>query len=544
MKKTLIVDDRAENLYLLRVLLQGRGYEVFEAQNGAEALDLARQTPPDIAITDLLMPVMDGYTLLRHWKADPTLKAIPVVVYTATYTDSQDERLALDLGADAFILKPAEPDVFLTQLDRVCARATQDCRAAAEPALTEDPIILREYSEVLVRRLEEKSRQLELANQDLLEREARLRASEAHFRTLIANASDLVSVVDAQGVMRFQGPSSERILGYAPDKMMDRPVFDWIHPDDAQRVAASIQQALDDPSLPVHVEFRFRHGDGSWRRLEAIGRRIDDPDGSPVIVVNSRDVTASRQVEEQFRQAQKMESIGRLAGGVAHDFNNLLMGISGFAELCQDDLPLGHPARAGIGEILNIVERAATLTRQLLAFARRQNVVPQVLKLNDAVAGMINMLRRLIGENIVLSWQPGKCLGAVRIDPGQVDQILANLCVNARDAISGTGRVTIETGDVYIDASQGKGHADCSPGEYVMLSVTDDGCGMDAATLENIFEPFFTTKVVGKGTGLGLSTVYGIVKQNDGLIEVCSEPGQGTTFRIYLPRVSDLRVGS
>ncbi|HRR33029.1 MAG TPA: response regulator [Kiritimatiellia bacterium] len=538
MKKALIVDDRADNLYLLRALLQGRGCEVAEARNGVEALDLARRTPPDIAITDLLMPVMDGYTLLRQWKADATLKSIPIVVYTATYTDSQDEKPALDLGADAFIIKPAEPDVFLAQLDEVCTRAAQSRLGAAEPALTEEPAILRQYSEALVRRLEEKTRKLERANQELLEREAHLRASEEHFRSLIANASDLITVVDAQGVIRFQGPSSERILGIAPEKMMGLSVFDWIHPDDAQSVVASMQQTLAAPGQPVNAEFRFRHGDGSWRRLEAIGRCIVDPDGSPVIVVNSRDVTISRQVLEQFRQAQKMEAIGRFAGGVAHDFNNLLMGISGFAEVCKDDIPPDHPARAGLDEILNITERASALTRQLLAFARKQAVVPRVLNLNDAIAAMIKMLRRLIGENIDLSWKPSMDVGAVKIDPDQMDQILANLCVNARDAISGSGRVTIETRNVCLDEAYCKGHVTCSPGEYVMLAVSDDGCGMDAATLENIFEPFFTTKEENKGTGLGLATVYGIVKQNKGFIDVSSEPGKGSTFQIYLPRVT------
>ncbi len=538
MKKALIIDDRPETLYLLRVLLQGRGCEVFEAQNGVEALDLARQNLPDIAITDLLMPVMDGYTLLRHWKDDPALKTIPIVVYTATYTDSQDEKFALDMGADAFILKPAEPAPFLAQLDDICARATQGGRrTAAEPVLKEAPVILREYSEALVRRLEEKSRQLELANQDLLNREARISASEKHFRNLIANASDLVSVVDAQGVTRFQGPSSKRLLGYAPEELTNRPIFDWIHQDDAQRVATSIRQALDHPDNPVNVEYRFRHQDGSWRKLEAIGRSIIDPDGTHVIVVNARDVTASRQVEEQFRQAQKMEAIGRLAGGVAHDFNNLLMGISGFAELCRDEIPPEHTAREGVCEILSMVERAATLTRQLLAFARRQAVTPHVLDLNDTVGSMIKMLRRLIGEDIDLIWRPGAGLGAVKIDPSQVDQILANLCVNARDAIEGAGRVTIETANVSVGAGRCEGLAACGPGEYVRLIVEDDGCGMDPETRENIFEPFFTTKGVGKGTGLGLVTVYGIVKQNEGFIDVCSEPGTGTTFRIFLPRV-------
>jgi len=247
-----------------------------------------------------------------------------------------------------------------------------------------------------------------------------------------------------------------------------------------------------------------------------------------------------KQSEERFRgqlfQAQKMESVGRLAGGVAHDFNNMLGVILGYAQLAMLKIGQDDPLHADLDEIRKAGERSADLTRQLLAFARKQTVAPQVLDLNETVEGMHNMLRRLIGEDIDLAWRPGSNLGPIFIDPSQVDQILANLCVNARDAIADTGKITIETDSACFDEAYCTDHAYFVPGEFVMLAVSDDGCGMDPETLGVVFEPFFTTKELGKGTGLGLATIYGIVKQNNGFINVYSEPGHGTTFKIYLPQ--------
>ncbi len=241
-------------------------------------------------------------------------------------------------------------------------------------------------------------------------------------------------------------------------------------------------------------------------------------------------------LEAQLHQAQKMEAVGRLAGGVAHDFNNMLAVISGHADLALERTAPNSPLRADLLEIQNAAGRSADLTRQLLAFARKQTIAPTVLDLNDTIAGMLKMLRRLIGEDIDLLWKPADSLWPVRMDPAQIDQILANLVVNARDAISGVGKITIETGRATFDEGYCETHADFIPGEYVLLAVSDNGCGMDKVTLAQLFDPFFTTKPLGRGTGLGLATVYGIVKQNQGFINVYSEPGQGTSFKIYLPR--------
>jgi len=276
-----------------------------------------------------------------------------------------------------------------------------------------------------------------------------------------------------------------------------------------------------------------------WRVRRARG----EAGGAGVIVGVGTDITERKRVEEereklqeQLSQAQKMESIGRLAGGVAHDFNNMLSVILGHVEMALEGLDPSQDLHADLQAISKAAKRSADLTRQLLAFARKQTVDPRPLDLNATVTNVLKMLRRLMGEDIRLEWAPGAGLWPVLMDPSQVDQILANLCANARDAISGAGRVTIRTANVTLDAAACAGEGDLEPGEYVELSVTDDGIGMDKETLSRVFEPFFTTKEVGKGTGLGLATVYGVVRQNRGFVRAESEPGRGSTFRIWLPR--------
>jgi len=249
-----------------------------------------------------------------------------------------------------------------------------------------------------------------------------------------------------------------------------------------------------------------------------------------------RDITEQKKTIEQLQQAQKMESVGRLAGGVAHDFNNMLGVIIGYAEIAMEKVDTGQPLHSNLQEIRNAANRSADLTRQLLAFARKQVVSPKVLDINETVDGMLKMLLRLIGEDIDLAWLPGVDVWPVKVDPSQIDQILVNLCINARDAITGVGKLTIETENISFDEAYCADCANFVPGEYVLLTVSDNGSGMDKKTIDKIFEPFFTTKGVGKGTGLGLATVYGIVKQNNGFINVCSEPRNGATFKIYLPR--------
>ena len=368
---------------------------------------------------------------------------------------------------------------------------------------------------------------------------------------LLSNLASLVPGViyqyqlypDGRSAFPYASQAMNDIYEVTPEEVREdaTPVFGRLHPDDHDRVAADIFESARTLET-FYCEFRVilpRQG-LRWRWSQAQPQRLDD--GSTLWHGIISDITERKQAEQekaklqdQLLQSQKMESVGRLAGGVAHDFNNMLGVIIGHAEIAMDQVDPAQPLHADLQEIRTAAERSADLTRQLLAFARKQVVSPKVLDINETVEGMLKMLRRLIGEDIHLAWLPGVDVWPVKVDLSQIDQLLANLCINARDAIAGVGRLTIETENISFDEDYCADHAGFVPGEFVLLVVSDDGCGMDKETMDKIFEPFFTTKGVGKGTGLGLATIYGIVKQNSGFINVYSEPDQGTTFRIYLP---------
>jgi two-component system, cell cycle sensor histidine kinase and response regulator CckA len=366
--------------------------------------------------------------------------------------------------------------------------------------------------------------------------EEALRASEERFRALVENSSDGLLLMDRVGRITYAAPSSERHLGWKPDQMIGRSVFDFLDADDREGVGVRMAEALREPGKVVTAEGRFHHGDGSWRLMEGVAvNRLTDR-SVRAIVLNVRDLTERRRLEDQLRQSQKMEAVGQLAGGVAHDFNNLLTAILGYCNLMLDDIPLDNPIRSDLEEIRLAGERAAALTRQLLAFSRRQILQPQIVDINVIIRQIEKLLRRLISADIELVTTLAPDLPPVRVDPASLEQVLMNLVVNARDAMPLGGRLTIETAHVNLDAAYAKGHAGVVPGPYVMLAVGDTGEGMDEATRTRIFEPFFTTKEQGKTSGLGLASVYGIVTQSGGHVWASSEPGAGTVFKVFLPQ--------
>jgi PAS domain S-box-containing protein len=362
--------------------------------------------------------------------------------------------------------------------------------------------------------------------------EAALMRSELYYRSLIEHGADIILVVSPDAIIQYASPAAGRLLERAAAELVGRSIFEFIHPED-QKLAQERLQRVIGPHTPEYVDVRVRNSDGSWRTLAAIGNVLPREIGSG-IVINARDRTEHLHLESQMRQAQKMEAVGRLAGGIAHDFNNVLTAILGYGQLLADKVQ-GTPELAeDVAEVLKAGERAATLTRQLLTFSRQRPTEQRILALDSIVDDTEKMLRRLVGEDVVVTAKHGNA-GLVKVDPGQIEQVLVNLAVNARDAMSKGGHLTIETSRAELDETYEATHLGVTPGEYVLLTVTDTGTGMNAATLGHLFEPFFTTKEQGKGTGLGLSTVYGIVKQSGGHIEVYSEPGLGTTFKIYLP---------
>ncbi|MFZ2632429.1 MAG: PAS domain-containing protein [Desulfosalsimonadaceae bacterium] len=367
-----------------------------------------------------------------------------------------------------------------------------------------------------------------------------LRESERKLATLIANIQGMVyfCLNDPDWTMKFVSGGALELTGYLPEELVDNAVVsynDIIHPDDRQYVWDTVQDSFAARSAYT-LEYRIVTKKGAVKRVWERGQGIFLPGGELHHLEGFiADITDRKALEDRLHRARKMESVGRLAGGVAHDFNNMLGVILGFVELALDRIDAAHPVHNDLLEIREAAKRSAGLTRQLLAFASLQPAAPKLLDLNETVEGLLQMLRRLIGEEIHLVWMRGAGLGPVKMDPSQIDQILVNLCVNARDAISGPGNVTIETRAAAFDKAFCAEHPDFIPGDYASLSVSDDGCGMDKETLVNIFEPFFTTKGLIDGPGLGLSTIYGIVRQNKGFIDVHSEPGVGTTFNIYLP---------
>jgi len=495
--RVLVVEDRTEDAELAirelrRADLNCETRRVDKANAFRRALGEFR---PDIVLADYTVPGFGGMAALEILKAEAP--AIPLIIVTG----SMDEETAAECiksGAADYVLKTN-----LIRLGPAISGALAYAQSQADKQVAESA----------------------------------LRISERRFRALVEESWDAVALFAGDGTILYGSPATTRLLGYELTEFVGRNAIELIHPDDRAGVLLRLQDALAAPRAPVQVAARVRHKNGSWRYLEGVFTNLIDDPSVGAIVNNYRDVTDRRILEEQVMMSQKMEAIGRLAGGVAHDFNNILTAIGGYSDLLLADLPPDDRRRHDVEEIHQATQRAAALTQQLLAFSRRQVLQPKVINLNALVPDIEKMLRRLIGEDILFATVLHPRLGNVRADPGQLEQVIVNLAVNARDAMSDGGRLTIETRNVELDEAYTAEHPAVKPGRYVLLAVTDTGVGMDEETKARIFEPFFTTKVRGKGTGLGLATVYGIVQQTGGHIWPYSEPGRGTTMRVYLPRV-------
>jgi signal transduction histidine kinase/DNA-binding response OmpR family regulator len=519
--RCLIVEDVEDDAQLMLRQLRAAGYDVtWERVDTPEAMRAALEHQPwDVVLSDYRMPRFSGleaFELLRTSGRD-----LPFIIVSGTIGE-ETAVAAMKAGVGDYLIKG--------QLDHLPVAVERELRHAAT------------------------RRERKVAD-------AALRRTEARQRAMVANIGDVIVIIDQDGINRYKSPNIEKWFGWRPEDVVGVSALDNVHPEDKPQAQKFIGDLLSAPNAPgttgttgttgtpgtpgttgtTECRYRCKNGDYKWISFTAVNLLHDS--NIQGLLGNYHDITGRKEaevervkLETQFQQAQKMEAVGRLAGGVAHDFNNMLQAILGNVDLALEGVPLGSPTDEGLREIRRCAERSADLTRQLLAFARRQTIAPKVLDLNATVESLLKMMRRLIGENIDLAWLPARDLGLVKVDPTQVDQILANLCVNARDAIGGVGKVTIETANAAFDAAYCVDHPGYMAGEYVRLKVSDNGCGMDQATKAQIFEPFFTTKGNGAGTGLGLATVYGIVKQNRGFINVYSEPDHGSTFTLYLPR--------
>ncbi len=502
----LIVEDSITIAGILKKAFESKGYHADIVINAQDAEKIFNHNIYDVAIIDYHLPDNMGDTLLEKFhRQNPECICLMM-------TTNQSPRFALEWmekGAWAYLRKPFEPDYLI----ELCSRAR------------------RERSLLNVQNL------LEIRTRELKE-------SEERYRLIVDTSNEGIWLMDKDHFIKYTNRTMAEMMGYTESDFTGKRLEDFIFAEDIayHNELMKNRHAGQDEIY----ERRLKKKDGSelWTLVSA--KALKNSDG---IFGGSfgmfTDITQRKLAEQererlqsQLNHVQKMESIGRLAGGVAHDLNNMLSVIIGNTEIAIDNLE-SKSVLDELQEILKAAERSTNLTRQLLAFARKQVITPIVLDLNRSVNDMLNMLGRIIGEDIELTWNPKDGLWSIQIDPTQIDQILANLCVNGRDAINGVGKMAIKTDNVTFNKAFFPNHPDLITGNYVLLAVSDSGCGMDKDTLENIFEPFFTTKEIGKGTGLGLATVYGIVQQNNGLINVESYPGHGTTFSIYLPQHID-----
>jgi len=792
MSNILIVEDQPESRYLLEQLLASRGHQIAAAENGEQALDMARTNPPEVIISDIMMPVMNGFKLCCEIKKDPDLRQIPFIFYSATFVDDADRDLAMSLGASRFVIKPTEGDQFIQILEDVLKEHRNGVLPVPEGPIEDQEVLIEMYENSLARKLAETVEKLqderraliqserrlkeaqELAHighweldlktnalqwsdeifrilgvkprafdpsyqtlmtmdvihpddrgfvlkahkealskktpsdieyrlllkdgnvkyinerfqtifddggmpacamgtvQDITERkqaqevkreseerykilfeEARdgiciadaetgiiidcnpalaalvereqteligqpqsvlhppqetaedlsptfrehlsrkegetleaqvitrtgtirdveikangvnltgrralqgifrdvtarkeaacaLRENEEKYRSLVENAREVILVAQ-EGHIKFLNQRAFDLLGYVPEGLVGKPFVDLIHPEDRQLVAERHFKRLKGDELPGVYPFRVIHKSGQIRWVEINAIRIEW-EGRPATLNFLADITERKEaeaerekLEAQLLQAQKLEAVGRLASGVAHDFNNLLTVILGYGDMALQDLNPHHPHYSLLKEICDAGKKARNLTRQLLAFSRKQVLEMEPLDVNEVVKGFEKLLRRVIGEDVHLKIALHDNPVRIKGDVSQLEQVLMNLAVNARDAMPGGGTLTIETGNVELDDVYVSNKPGLVAGSYAMIAVTDTGVGMDSETLGQIFEPFFTTKDREKGTGLGLATSYGIVKQHGGDIHVYSEPDQGTTFRIYIPLAS------
>jgi two-component system, cell cycle sensor histidine kinase and response regulator CckA len=548
--KILIVDDQENNRYLLESLLAGNRHAVDAAANGMEAWDRLKTDEFDLIISDILMPVMDGFELCRKVKSDETLRHIPFIIYTATYTGPRDEEFALKIGANRFIVKPCEPDVFMKAVYEVTSADRQGHDDLPPPAREEE--VLKLYNERLVRKLEQKMLQLENEVQTRREAEETLRESQEKYKSILNNIEDGYYEVDLAGNLKFFNPSMCRMLGYSATELRGLNNQAFMDKENARKVFETFNHVFATGEPRRALDWELIRKDGARCNVDTSISLIRDGDGNVIGFRGvARDITERKKAEKdkerlsaQLQQAQKLESIGRLAGGVAHDFNNLLLIILGYTELVLSSLDKAHPHHEPLEQVYQAGLRARDLTRQLLAFSRHQVLEIKAVDVNQILTGFEKLLRRLIGEDVELALLKDDNPLTVKADIAQLEQVLMNLAVNARDAMPNGGTLNIETAIVELDEAAIENKSGLLPGTYAMIGVSDTGFGMDRETRDRIFEPFFTTKEKDKGTGLGLATSYGIIRQHGGDIWVYSEPGGGTIFKIYLPLCANTPVDS
>ncbi|HMP75600.1 MAG TPA: ATP-binding protein [Kiritimatiellia bacterium] len=549
----LVVEDDENSRILQHTILEASGHTVRSAPNGREALRAAHEQVPDLVISDIMMPEMDGYALCRAMKSDPALAAIPFVFYSATYTTPPDQQLALELGGARFLVKPMDPTSFMEEIRSVIALAATAPVQTAPPPLDPEAVDFK-YAHTIARKLDKKMDELRITQTKLASTESRLQRIEDSYRMAQRIARIGSWDLDVASGRYWWSDELLDLLGQSSDvaEPDGELLLRCIAPEDRDRYRIALDQAVT-----KGIPFRLEHGvvgpgPGNAIRQFFSEARVSatQPDsGAPLRVICAmQDITAQRQIERDkanleagLRQAQKLQALGTLAGSIAHDFNNILTSIIANAELLKLDAgELAQPAREGLDDILAAGKRATDLVMQILAFCRQQKGQEfQAVAVPPLVEEVMKFVRTTAVGRVAFAMDIAPTCPPVFANPTQLHQVLMNLCINAVHAMrDDEGRLSIRAQEARIRGWDPEAQQGLKVGHYVRIDVSDTGCGMDEATRERIFEPYFTTKDSGEGTGLGLSVVHGIVLAHNGLITVDSAPGKGTTFTVYLPTAS------
>jgi PAS domain S-box-containing protein len=557
----LIVEDSRTQAEHLKHILERNGYAVATAFDGESALEILRSRKPGIVISDIMMPGMDGYALCKRIRSDESMQGVAFILLTFL-SDPEDVIKGLECGADNFIIKPYEEGQLLAQLEYTLANESLRDGARSLPGvevvfsnrrhfITSGRIqilslLLSTYETVIAKNKALARTQDELRNLnnrlDELVRErteeltveiAERKKAEERFSKAFHDSPTPMSISRTKdGVFLDINESNLKMLGYSRQEIIGRNSREvgFIDQEQREKIRGLLFSRKDMRDVPLRLRAK------SGAELDILASMVTiEVAGESCFLATYNDITERKLVEEQLRQAQKMEAIGLLAGGIAHDFNNLLMVVMGHAQLLLHKRKLDTESMESLGAIDCAAETAGNLTRQLLTFGRKQCIEPQVLDLNRIIADMAKLLTRVIGENISIKTFCSPGISPIRADPGMVEQVIMNLVVNARDAMPKGGQLIISSESMDVDEAYAKRHAGARIGNFVRMGVSDTGTGMTPEILSRVFEPFFTTKEIGKGTGLGLATVYGIVQQHQGWIEVRSQPGKGTHFNVFLP---------